>query len=114
MNDSDLADVLIDRLNKLIEDPAVREDVGRLIETRVPCSDATLKHPTIQAQEGAPDSMGTVGFLGVLNGIVGARWARGACADGATSWRSSTTRRSSNGSGARTRRPRREHERDTG
>ncbi len=71
MNDSDLADVLIERLNKLIEDPAVREDIGRLIETRIACSDATLKHPTIQAQEGAPDSMGTVGFLGVLNGIVG-------------------------------------------
>jgi hypothetical protein len=72
MNDSELADIVIARLNRLIDDPAVRIDIGRLIETRISCSDATLNHPTIQAGESAPDSTGTVGFLGVLNGIVGA------------------------------------------
>lgn len=71
MNDSELADIVIARLNKLIEDPAVRIDVGRLIETRIACSDATLNHPTIQAGESAPGTGGTVGFLGVLNGIIG-------------------------------------------
>jgi len=65
MNDSDLADEIIGRLNKLIEDPIIREDLGKLIETRVPCSDVTRDHPTIQASEGG------VGFLGFLNGLIG-------------------------------------------
>jgi len=93
MNDSDLADVIIERLNKLIEDPAIRADVGRLIESRIGCSKATLQHPSIQASQpekvaglcecGAygPSSSGWCavcnpephfGFLGLLNGLVGA------------------------------------------
>lgn len=80
MNDADLADEVITRLNKLIENPEVREDIGQLIETRVTCGQATLDHPTIQATEldtskhtvrGTPRP-GLVGFLGVLNGLVGA------------------------------------------
>jgi len=73
--DDDLADTLIARLNKLIENPDVRKDVEALIEHRVPCSQATLDHPTIQAgwpsaaqDAGLPPSFG---FLGLLNGIVG-------------------------------------------
>lgn len=72
MNNADLADEIIARLNKLIEDPKVRADVGKLIETRIRCSEETRNHPTIQAGwddvEGSPPH---VGFLGVLNGLVG-------------------------------------------
>lgn len=65
--DPQLADEIISRLNALIQDPAIREDVGRLIETRVSCSEATTNHPTIQTQDGPQ-----FGFLGLLNGILGA------------------------------------------
>jgi hypothetical protein len=65
LNDAYLADVLIERLNGLIQNPAIREDIGKLIETRVPCSKETLDHPTIQAGDEG------VGFLGILNGLVG-------------------------------------------
>ena len=94
MNDSDLADEIIARLNKLCENPQVRADLCKLIETRIPCTKATLDHPTIQASQpekvaglcecGAygPSSSGwcpicnpepQVGFLGLLNGLVGIR-----------------------------------------
>ena len=66
MNDQDLAKEIIKRLNTLIEShPDVKRDVGKLIEARIPCSQAVLEHPTIQASEG-------IGFLGLLNGLVGA------------------------------------------
>jgi hypothetical protein len=69
MNSIELADELIARLNKLIEDPAVRDDIGRLVEARIECSNQTAEHPTIQAQTEAGRAV--VGFLGVLNGLVG-------------------------------------------
>lgn len=64
MKDTELADEIIARLNNLIQHSEVRQDVSKLIETRIPCSEATQNHPTIQAGEG-------LGFLGLLNGIVG-------------------------------------------
>lgn len=69
ISNTDLADVLIERLNALISDPDVCKDVSRLIEQRVPCSQKTAEHPTIQVNSGARNR--TVGFLGLLNGIVG-------------------------------------------
>lgn len=83
MKDADLADEVIARLNSLITDPAVRGDVNRLIETRIACSTETLDHPTIQAEEfdpqkhaarvppGSEPTAGWVGFLGLLNGLIG-------------------------------------------
>jgi hypothetical protein len=81
MDDSELADVLIGRLNKLIENANVRKDIGVLIETRVACSQDTLDHPSIQTEAmnmdgmrikpGATPPPGRIGFLGVLNGLVG-------------------------------------------
>ena len=85
IGNEELADALIDRLNKLIEDPAVRKDIGNLVDKRVFCSEITLNHPTIQASGqdrgglcecGAFGGMctfctPTFGFLGVLNGLVG-------------------------------------------
>jgi hypothetical protein len=81
-----LADELIKRLNALCHNSDVRKDISKLIDARVVCSEATLNHPTIQAS--GPDRNGLcecgayggpgcslckpqVGFLGVLNGLVG-------------------------------------------
>jgi hypothetical protein len=66
MTDSQLADLVIARLNALIADPDVRADVSRLITTHVTCTGTTLAHPTIQT------TATTFGFLGLLNGLVGA------------------------------------------
>jgi hypothetical protein len=70
-----LADILVGRLNDLIRtDPsgyAVKDALAWLIEARLPCLPDLLEHPTIQVD---PDRNGipSVGFLGMLNGIVGA------------------------------------------
>ena len=69
VEDAKLADDIIARLNALLETPSVRVDLARLIGTRIPCGLATLNHPKIQANDGVEGPQ--VGFLGVLNGIVG-------------------------------------------
>lgn len=66
-SDSDLADEVIARLNALIQDPNIRADLEKLINERIAVSKETIDHPTIQV---AADS-NTLGFLGLLNGIVG-------------------------------------------
>jgi hypothetical protein len=66
MEDEVLADEIILRLNRLIKDPDIRKDLASLIETRVFCSKTTADHPGIQVDEDL-----AVGFLGMLNGIVG-------------------------------------------
>lgn len=69
-SDSELADTIIDRLNIIIQDPSIREDVEKLIGMRVRASSASAAHPSIQVQKN--DSGDNVlGFLGLLNGIVG-------------------------------------------
>ena len=84
MRDTELADEIIARLNKLIADPAVRKDIQKLIEERVFCSETTLNHPTIQVM--APSRNGlcecgayggqcsfctpSFGVLGLLNGLM--------------------------------------------
>lgn len=66
MTEAEIAGVIIDRLNVIIQDPNVREDVERLVETRIKAtSQETLDHPSIQSIDGE------VGFLGLLNGILG-------------------------------------------
>ena len=58
-------------LNSLVEiDP---EALAALIETRVPCNKDLADHPTVQVQvvEGK-EGFYELGFLGVLNGILGA------------------------------------------
>jgi hypothetical protein len=67
MKDEELADEVIARLNKLIEDPAVRKDIGTLLERRIPLGELSTKtreHPTIQTPMG-------LGAFGLLNGLVG-------------------------------------------
>jgi hypothetical protein len=66
IDDVDLADEIIGRLNALIGDPPIRNDVHALIQQRIEVTQACREHPTIQA------SSGRLGFLGLLNGIVGA------------------------------------------
>lgn len=89
LNDAYLASELIERLNTLIVDPEIREDIGRLIESRVVCSQTMMDHESIQVEAIDPVRLktrpgegsrypterkppaGMVGFLGVLNGLVG-------------------------------------------
>lgn len=68
LSNRDLATVIVTRLNALLSDPDVRQDIQKLIETRVSCSKATKDHETIQIGDGEE-----LGFLGLLNGIVGRR-----------------------------------------
>lgn len=80
ISDRQLAEELVTRLNKLIEDPAVKQLIGRLIETRVEVQPSVAEHSTIQTVKvhfGTEDLLSIqvwedhVGFLGLLNGIVG-------------------------------------------
>lgn len=65
IEDIDLANEIITRLNELIEDPDVAKDISAIIENRIVVSNATMEHPTIQVQGEK------LGFLGLLNGILG-------------------------------------------
>lgn len=67
-----LAVILIARLNQLLEDtPSLSETFGLLVRTRVACDfEIAKQHPTIQAA--VEEGCAYVGFLGMLNGIVGA------------------------------------------
>lgn len=74
IDDVELADEIIRRLNKLCEKGEVKEVLGGLITLRAPVPEFLHKHPTIQVVEkGAPGSgIYELGFLGVLNGLIGA------------------------------------------
>ena len=72
VRDEVLADDIIARLNKLCEDEKVRDVIARLLEIRVPAPEEILNHPTLQFGDMAhPNQMG-LGFIGLLNGFVGA------------------------------------------
>lgn len=65
ISDFELANEIIRRLNDLISNSDICEDVQNLIEHRIQCSEATMSHELIQTY----DDM--LGFLGLLNGIIG-------------------------------------------
>ena len=72
ITDTDLADELIRRLNVLVVELEVRDAIEKLIDNRVEVGPKVVDHPTIQVL--FPNRLG---FLGLLNGIVGAdadRW----------------------------------------
>ena len=71
LDDAQLADILIDRLNKLTTDAGVRLDIGTLIETRVKVAQETADHPTLQVQSKGPLGPWELGVLGLLNGLCG-------------------------------------------
>lgn len=71
MNDQELAYEIINRLNALIEDPVVKHELRAIIHMRLACNEQLLKHPTLQVEQAADDAPPTLGFLGVLNGLIG-------------------------------------------
>ena len=75
MNSSELADELILRLNNLIESEDIRYDVQLLLGEKIACSGAALQHPTLQVD--TEGSVPELGFLGLLNGLVGERSGMG-------------------------------------
>lgn len=70
MTDTELAAEVVARLNALVANPRIREDVGRRLRLRAPCGPETSNHPTIQVR-GETWGPCDFGFLGLLNGIVG-------------------------------------------
>jgi len=65
-----LAEIVIDRLNHLLEeDDTLGEALGLLIRTRVVCSRSVAESISIQVHE--EEGAYYMGFLGMLNGIVG-------------------------------------------
>ena len=75
IQNQDLADEILRRLNEMIADPIIRKDIGRLIETRVPCSKSAFDHPTLQVGSSDDPEFNLPAYqistLGFLNGIVG-------------------------------------------
>jgi hypothetical protein len=74
MSDGELADEIIGRLNLLVASYRVRLDVCKLLQVRVDVGPDTAQHPTIQVEvkdEDNPQATPQLGFLGVLNGVVG-------------------------------------------
>lgn len=62
---------VIETLNRIHEvDPTV---LPALIEFRVPCNDALAGDPTIQVGQRREEDGWEVGFLGILNGVLGIR-----------------------------------------
>lgn len=62
-----LANLLIERLNEIAKHDPVA--MGKLIDARVECNEALADHPSVQVH--VHDGPPTVGFLGMLNGIIG-------------------------------------------
>lgn len=72
MKDLTLAKELIKRMNKLIEDPDVRDAFGILLKSHVPLPNDNIgPHATIQVMR-RDESTISLAFMGMLNGIVGA------------------------------------------
>jgi hypothetical protein len=69
MQNEDLADELIERLNTLCENQEARAVLGKLLNARVAGSEGLFDHPTIQVRRSG--DLPEVGFLGMLNGLVG-------------------------------------------
>ena len=67
MKPEELADLLITRLNEILATD--RDAIEAVAEHRVPCNQALLNHPTVQVM--ADGGVNKVGFLGILNGLVG-------------------------------------------
>lgn len=63
-----LADILVDRLNELCCDNAVRDFVGRLVNERIEVANSVVDHPFIQINVESRRA----GIIGLLNGIVNA------------------------------------------
>jgi len=76
MDNDTFAKELVHRLNLLLSDPAVRDDIQHLIlKAYVPCSLASMNHPFIRTMPVTVDGqnvdyLGVIGLIGVLNGLL--------------------------------------------
>ena len=71
MDDAELADEIMKRLNELVKDDDARKAIGDLcLKGKVEVEGAVVDHPTIQIV-GLKDGKFSLGFLGALNGLVG-------------------------------------------
>jgi hypothetical protein len=68
MDDKKLAKELVNRMNELLKDDAAHELLQRMLSVLFDVTDEVAHHPTIQVSQ-----EDTVGFLGMLNGVVGIR-----------------------------------------
>jgi len=71
ISEDQCADWLIERLNKLIESPALCKDIAQLFTHRIYCCEAATQHPTLQTEVDGTGDRETLGFLGLLNGLIG-------------------------------------------
>jgi hypothetical protein len=62
---------IIDNLNSILE--CDKKSIEELIEHRITCTMELAKHPTVQVLYNDAIKSNTVGFLGMLNGVLGAR-----------------------------------------
>ncbi len=72
MTDLDLAQEIIDRLNRLIqepESPGVATALLSVMQSRISIDMAVADHPTLQVS--VDEGCAYLGWLGILNGIVG-------------------------------------------
>ena len=68
MTKEEMADLVIERLNEIAShDPMAMKD---LIKSRVSCNERLADHPTVQVHQDRNHNT-SVGFLGMLNGLVG-------------------------------------------
>jgi hypothetical protein len=67
--DKALANTIIERLNRMIQDPEIRRDVQTLMNMRCAVSQKTSDHHSIQVRE--EGDVDTMSFLGLLNGLIG-------------------------------------------
>lgn len=65
MKDTEIADILIERLNDLIEDGDILLDIDRLVKVRSSASKSAQDHPDLQTWGDL------IGPLGLLNGLIG-------------------------------------------
>lgn len=71
MDDLTLAHEVVRRLNELLESPGMGQHLADLMRARISTgSDMLANHPTVQVS--APPDV-ELGWLGLLNGIVGAK-----------------------------------------
>lgn len=75
MNDRELAEEIVRRLNSLLDShPEARGFLTAYAQTKIPApTRLAVEHPTIQATDGDF----RVGFVGVLNGLIGCIEANG-------------------------------------
>lgn len=71
ISDEQLATEIVERLNRLLEDPVAADAIESVMRLRAKVPYLLESHPTIQVRDSDDDTHLTLSFLGLLNGIVG-------------------------------------------